>query len=122
MNRFSLSRAVLVAYGIYLLLPLYWLLSMSLRSNAEIVGTFSLFPTTATFANFAEIFSNHGRGEFYGNEPHYSHHPGPTLEGQSWQDQLATARQLGCIAASDDHWARPGNCGLAAVWAQQLIL
>ena len=55
MSRFSLSRAALVVYGVYLLLPLYWLLSMSLRSNAEIVGDFSLLPTTATLANFAEI-------------------------------------------------------------------
>lgn len=58
MNRVGLSRAVLILYGVYLLLPLYWLVSMSLRSNADIVGDFSLFPPTVTFANFAEIFSN----------------------------------------------------------------
>jgi len=68
----------------------------------------------------AEIFSNHGRGEYVGNEPHYSHHPTPTLEGRTWQDQLARGRKLGAIAASDDHWARPGCLGLAGVWAEDL--
>jgi len=58
MSKLRLSRAVLMVYGVYLLLPLYWLLSMSLRSNADIVGTFSLLPSTVTFANFREIFSN----------------------------------------------------------------
>ena len=71
MNRFSLSRTVLVVYGIYLLLPLYWLLSMSLRSNAEIVGEFSLLPTTTTFANFAEIFSNPVWYQGFGNSLSY---------------------------------------------------
>lgn len=68
----------------------------------------------------AEIFSTHGRAEFYGNEPHYSHHPVPTLEGRTWQDQLAQGRQLGAIAASDDHHSRPGFAGLTAVWAHDL--
>lgn len=67
-----------------------------------------------------EVFSNHGRGEFFGNEPHYSHHPKPTLEGNTWQDQLAKGRKLGVIASTDDHWSRPGYCGLAAVWAKAL--
>ena len=71
MSRFSLSRAVLVVYGIYLLLPLYWLLSMSLRSNAEIVSEFSLFPSTATLANFAEIFSNPVWYQGFGNSLSY---------------------------------------------------
>ncbi|MEP0202345.1 MAG: carbohydrate ABC transporter permease [Halioglobus sp.] len=58
MRKFSISRLVLIGYGIYLLLPLYWLLSMALRTNADIVGDFSLLPPAVTFANFAEIFSN----------------------------------------------------------------
>ena len=56
--KFSASRLVLVGYGIYLLVPLYWLLSMALRNNADIVGEFSVFPTAPTLANFAEIFAN----------------------------------------------------------------
>lgn len=58
MRNFSVSRVVLIAYALYLLLPLYWLLSMALRSNSDIVGSFSLFPPTVTVANFAEIFTN----------------------------------------------------------------
>ena len=54
----SLSRVVLWAYGIYLLVPLYWLLSMALRSNADIAGEFSLLPVAPTLANFQEIFAN----------------------------------------------------------------
>ncbi len=54
----SLSRVLLWAYGIYLLVPLYWLLSMALRSNADIVGEFNLMPVAPTLANFREIFAN----------------------------------------------------------------
>ena len=56
--KFSSSRWVLVAYCVYLLVPLYWLLSMALRTNADIVGAFSLFPPQPTLANFQEIFAN----------------------------------------------------------------
>ena len=65
------SRWVLIAYGIYLLLPLYWLLSMAVQSNAEIVAGFSLFPATPTLANFAEIFSNPVWYEAFGNSLTY---------------------------------------------------
>jgi hypothetical protein len=68
----------------------------------------------------AEIFSVHGRAEFYNNKPHYSLHSIPTLEGQTRQDQLAKGRKLGAIAASDDHHPRPGFVGLAGVWAKEL--
>jgi len=54
----SLSRWVLIGYAVYLVLPLYWLLSMALRSNADIVGEFSLLPAAPTLRNFAEILSN----------------------------------------------------------------
>ncbi|MCL5271539.1 MAG: DUF3604 domain-containing protein [bacterium] len=68
----------------------------------------------------AEIYSNHGRAEFTGNQPHYSRHPTPTIQGKTWQDQLARGRKLGAIAASDDHFAQPGYSGLAGVWAKSL--
>jgi len=67
----SLSRYVLIGYGIYLLLPLYWLLSMALRTNDQIVGEFSVFPASPTFANFAEIFSNPVWYEAFGNSITY---------------------------------------------------
>ena len=56
--KLSSSRIVLFCYGVYLLLPLYWLLSMALRHNADIVGEFSVFPIAPTLANFQEIFAN----------------------------------------------------------------
>lgn len=74
----------------------------------------------ADLMRVAEIFSTHGRAEYQGNEPHYSSHSQPTLEGRTWQDQLATGRMLGAIAASDDHQGRPGSSGLAGVWAGEL--
>ena len=67
-----------------------------------------------------EIFSNHGRAEFFGNEPAYSGHGTATLEGYTWEDQLNAGKKLGAIANSDDHWARPGVCGLTGVWAPVL--
>ena len=69
MNR--ISRWVLIGYGVYLLLPLYWLLSMALRSNAEIVGGFSIVPASPTLANFAEIFSNAVWYQAFGNSLSY---------------------------------------------------
>ena len=49
------ARLLLVAYSVYLLLPLYWLLTMAARSNADILGGFELIPSAPTLANFAEI-------------------------------------------------------------------
>lgn len=45
-------------YSLYLLAPLYWLLSMALRRNQDILGKFELLPSRPTLANFAEIFTN----------------------------------------------------------------
>ncbi len=43
------KKAIVMAlYLIFLLLPIYWLLNMSLKSNSEIVGGFSLFPPDFT--------------------------------------------------------------------------
>lgn len=48
-------RILLVGYGIYLLIPLYWLVTISLQANADIVSGFSVIPDAVSFANFAEI-------------------------------------------------------------------
>lgn len=64
-----------------------------------------------------EIFSNHGRTEYLHNKPHYSHKKIPTMEGETWVEQLQAGKMMGCVAAGDDHWARPGTCGLTGVWA-----
>jgi glycerol transport system permease protein len=60
-----------VAYAIYLLLPLYWLLTMAVSSNADIVGEFAVVPRNPTLANFAEIFSNPVWYQAFGNSLTY---------------------------------------------------
>ena len=66
-----------------------------------------------------EIFSNHGRAEFYGNIPHFSSHPIATMKGYTYQDALARGYRLGIVAASDDHRGRVGTVGLTGVWAEE---
>ena len=42
----------------FLLLPIYWLLNMSFKTNEEILSGLSLFPQEFTLANYAKIFSD----------------------------------------------------------------
>ncbi len=55
------SRARYVVLGLYivfLMLPLYWMINMSLKPNSEILNQFSLVPNELTFDNYAEIFTD----------------------------------------------------------------
>ncbi len=53
------SRAVVMAlYLLFLMLPIYWLLMMSLKTNTEITSTFTLWPDDLTFANYATILTD----------------------------------------------------------------
>jgi len=45
-------------YIIFLLLPIYWLLNMSLKTNTEILSVFSLWPQNLTFDNYRVIFTD----------------------------------------------------------------
>lgn len=45
-------------YIIFLLLPIYWLINMSLKTNQEILSVFSLWPRDLTFANYKIIFTD----------------------------------------------------------------
>ncbi len=47
-----------LTYIIFLLLPIYWLLNMSLKTNAEILSVFSLWPQNLTFDNYMVIFTD----------------------------------------------------------------
>tara|TARA_R110000787_G_scaffold285173_2_gene400109 strand:+ start:67620 stop:68444 length:825 start_codon:yes stop_codon:yes gene_type:complete len=49
---------VMGLYLIFLLLPIYWLVNMSLKTNDEILGVFSLWPQNLTLANYVTIFSD----------------------------------------------------------------
>ena len=48
----------LALYFGLLLLPIYWMLNMSLRTNADILSVFSLYPTDITFGNYIKIFTD----------------------------------------------------------------
>ncbi len=48
----------LVIYFGLLMLPIYWMLNMSLRTNADILGAFSFYPKDPTLANYAKIFTD----------------------------------------------------------------
>jgi glycerol transport system permease protein len=48
----------LIVYFLFILLPIYWMVNMSLKTNDQILVAFSLFPETPTLANYVEIFTN----------------------------------------------------------------
>jgi len=52
------SAVVMVLYILFLLLPIYWLVNMSFKTNQEITSTFTLFPQTFTFANYQTILTD----------------------------------------------------------------
>ncbi len=45
-------------YILFLMLPIYWLLNMSLKTNFEITSRFTLWPETFTLSNYAVIFTD----------------------------------------------------------------
>ncbi|MES2843550.1 MAG: carbohydrate ABC transporter permease [Pseudomonadota bacterium] len=52
------NAIVMGLYLLFLLIPIYWLLNMSLKTNTEILGTFSLWPQTFTLRNYAVILTD----------------------------------------------------------------
>jgi glycerol transport system permease protein len=48
----------LAIYFVLLLMPIYWMLNMSLRTNADILGYFALYPKDITFINYMKIFTD----------------------------------------------------------------
>lgn len=53
-----LKLAAVTAYIVFLLLPIYWLLNMSFKTNQEILSSFSLWPQNFTFDNYITIFTD----------------------------------------------------------------
>jgi len=49
---------LLACYVVFLMLPLYWLLNMSFKTNEEILGAFTLFPHDLTLDNYRVIFTD----------------------------------------------------------------
>ncbi|TNF21098.1 MAG: carbohydrate ABC transporter permease [Rhodobacteraceae bacterium] len=53
------SRAVVMTlYLLFLLLPIYWLLNMSLKTNTEILNAFTLWPNDLTLDNYRTILTD----------------------------------------------------------------
>ena len=48
MNEKRFQRSIfLVVYLLFALLPIYWMVNMSFKTNEEILSTFSFFPSTS---------------------------------------------------------------------------
>jgi glycerol transport system permease protein len=56
--RMKTSTIVMTVYLLFLLVPIYWLLNMSLKTNTEILSTFSMWPQDLTLANFTTILTD----------------------------------------------------------------
>ncbi|MCA8880839.1 MAG: carbohydrate ABC transporter permease [Rhodobacteraceae bacterium] len=54
----KVSAVVMVLYLLFLFLPIYWLISMSLKTNSEILGGFGLWPKNLTFQNYVTILTD----------------------------------------------------------------
>jgi glycerol transport system permease protein len=52
------SVIVMTLYLTFLMLPIYWLINMSLKTNTEILNVFSLWPQNLTFDNYLTILTD----------------------------------------------------------------
>ena len=52
------SAVVMGLYLLFLLLPIYWLVMMSLKTNTEILNSFTLWPQDLTFDNYLTILTD----------------------------------------------------------------
>lgn len=52
------SVIVMGLYLLFLMLPIYWLLNMSLKTNTEILNDFTLWPNDLTFDNYRTILTD----------------------------------------------------------------
>ena len=56
--RIRSNAVVMTIYLLFLLVPIYWLVGMSLKTNTEITGSFTLFPADLTFRNYVVILTD----------------------------------------------------------------
>jgi glycerol transport system permease protein len=56
--RISGRAVVMTLYLVFLMLPIYWLVNMSLKTNVEITTTLTLWPRDITFDNYRRIFTD----------------------------------------------------------------
>jgi len=57
-KRAAWRTVFLVLYMVFALLPIYWMINMSLKSNTEILSTFSLWPRELTWDSYRTIFTD----------------------------------------------------------------
>lgn len=62
---------VLLAYVLFLLVPIYWLLNMSFKSNTEILGGLTFWPQQFTLDNYRVIFTDRSWYSGYLNSLYY---------------------------------------------------
>ena len=55
---FQKRSVFLVLYLAFAILPVYWMLNMSFKTNEEIVGRFALWPAAFTLDNYRVIFTD----------------------------------------------------------------
>ena len=56
--KFQKRSIFMLVYIVFALLPIYWMINMSFKTNDEIVASFSLFPKHFTLANYRLILTD----------------------------------------------------------------
>ncbi|WP_208621288.1 MULTISPECIES: ABC transporter permease subunit [Azospirillum] len=62
---------VLVCYIVFLMLPIYWMVNMSFKTNEEILSGLTLFPRNPTLQNYVTIFTDPSWYSGYINSIYY---------------------------------------------------
>jgi glycerol transport system permease protein len=57
-KRFHKRSIFLIAYMVFALLPVYWMVNMSFKTNTEILASFALFPKHFTWENYYLILTD----------------------------------------------------------------
>ena len=53
-RRFKKRTVFLIAYLVFAILPVYWMINMSFKTNEEILSTFSLWPSHFTLDHYSD--------------------------------------------------------------------
>jgi glycerol transport system permease protein len=58
MRQGVLPKFILATYMVVLMLPIYWLINMSLRTNSDIVSGMALWPHNPTLEKYFQILND----------------------------------------------------------------
>src|ERR1700759_1684274 len=70
-KRFKKRTLFLLAYLVFAILPVYWMINMSFKTNEEILAAFSLWPKHFTFDHYKLIFTDESWDSGYINPLEY---------------------------------------------------